>query len=281
MGPRSPQRLWEGPATGEGGARKKASARELREAREKLERIIEECEAVEAGKLDPFALPVEMLIEAVRELFPLWEEPEDLALDARAVEAISGVVKAQSEWVRERSTRLYRDPFLVEERLERLPAEAIARIFLKAWHPIVELEQLTPLSLEMAMKYWHELPGREEREEEAELPELPLPPAEAGEVVSEDVQEATQALWSELKARARGGSVPYWDFITADTYAETVRRAYLTSFLVTYGYAKLEVDPLSGELVLRPRRRPRTRPRERATSLVIPITYERWMERAS
>jgi len=254
-------------------------ARKLREAREALERIISTCEKVEAGRLDPFAVPVEHMIEAVRALFSLWEEPEDLALDARAVEAISGVIKAQSEWVKERSTKLYRDPFLLEERLDELGPEALALIFLKAWHPIVELEQLTPLSLEMALKYWSELPARGEKAEEAvELAPAPPAPVAEGEVALEEVQEELEALWDELKRMARGGSVRYWDFVTADTYAETVRRAYLTSFLITYGYASLEPDPLNEEeLLLRPRRRPRRRPRERVVSVAIPITYEEWL----
>ena len=252
----------------------------MREAREELEHIIELCEAVEAGKLDPFAVPVEDLIEAVRALFPLWEEPEDLSLDARAVEAISGVIKAQSEWVKERSTRLYMDPFLVEEKLRSLSPDTIASLFLRAWHPIVELEQMTPLSLELAIKYWLELPARREKEAEAVGPEEAPMPIEAGEVEEERIQEAVEELWKELKQRARGGSVPYWEFVMADTYSETVRRAYLTSFMITYDYAKLEVDPLSRELVLRPRRKPRRRLRERGTSVVIPISYEEWTSHA-
>ena len=65
--------------------------------------------------------------------------------------------------------------------------------------------------------------------------------------------------------------------MAADTYSETVRRAYLTSFLITYGYASLDVDPLTEELVLKPRRKPRMRPREKMTSLVIPLSREDWM----
>ena len=258
-------------------------AKKLKEAREALERIIASCEAVEAGRIGPFSIPIEEHIELVRELFPLWEEPEDLGLDARAVEAISGVIEAQSEWVKKRSTRLYRDPFLLEERIRELSPEALVAIFLKAWHPVVELEQMTPLSLERAVKYWSELPYREEAELEREeaLPGAP-PEVEEGEVLTEEMQEAMEELWEELRRRARGGSVRYWDFITADTYAETVRRAYLVSFLITYGYVSLEVDPLSEEeLILRPRRRPRTRPKEKATSVAIPITYEEWLEHAS
>ncbi|HDJ26526.1 MAG TPA: hypothetical protein ENF34_04355 [Candidatus Bathyarchaeota archaeon] len=255
--------------------------RDLKRAREQLEHIIEMCEGVEAGGLDPFSVPVEELIEAIRALFHLWEEPEDLSLDARAVEGISSVIKAQSEWVRERSTRLYMDPFLVEERLSALEPETLASLFLRAWHPVVELEQMTPLSLEMALKYWSELPARGGEEAGPEELGGELMPIEGATVEEERVEEEVEALWEELKRMARGGSVPYWEFIMADTYSETVRRAYLTSFMVSYDYAKLEVDPLRQELVLRPRRKPRKRLKEKATSVVIPISYEEWASHAS
>ena len=255
--------------------------RHLKKARERLERIIEACEEVEAGRLEPFAIPVEELIEVVRELFPLWEEPEDLSLDARAVEAISSVIRAQSEWVKERSTRLYMDPFLVEERISAIEPEALALLFLSTWHPIVELEQMTLLSLELGMKYWSELPGREKAE--VGLEELPGAGMAIEEATLEEerIEEEVEALWMELKQKAQGGSVPYWEFVMADTYSETIRRAYLTSFMVSYDYAKLDVDPLKGELVLKPRRKPRKRPKERATSVVIPISYEEWESHAS
>ena len=253
-------------------------ARAKKEAREKLKNIIEACRDVEAGKADPFSIPVEALIEAVRALFPLWDEPEDLALDAEALEAISGVIRAQSEWVRERSTRLYRDPFLIEEKLAKVEPEELAKMFLKAWHPLVELEQLTLLSMETALKYWSELPGKAKAPPEAGPgPPEPAEAMEPGLVPEEEIQDALEALWLELKEAARGGWVRYWDFVTADTYAETARRAYLTSFLITYGYASLSVDPLEGELVLKPRRRPRKKPKEKATSFVIPLAYEEWL----
>ena len=253
-------------------------ARAGKEAREKLKNIIEACKDVEAGKIDPFSIPVEHLIEAIRALFPLWDKPEDLILDAEALEAISGVIRAQSEWVKDRSTRLYRDPFLIEEKLGQMDPEELANIFLRAWHPVVELEQLTTLGLEMALKYWSELPGKAEGPPEARLSLIePVEVAGPGLVPEEEIQEALEALWLELKEAARGGWARYWDFITADTYAETAKRAYLTSFLITYGYASLGVDPLEGELVLKPRRRPRRKSKEKITSLVIPLAYEEWL----
>jgi len=256
-------------------------SRRAREAREKLRNVIEACRAVEVGKLDPFSIPIEDLIEVVRAFFPLWEEPEDLSLDAEALEAISGVIKAQSEWVRERSTKLYRDPFLIEEKLNEMEVDELVDLFLRIWHPIVELEQLTPLSLEMALKYWLELPSKGEEVREGPEGEPGVVPEVGGPgPVFEEIQEALEALWDELRARARGGSVGYWEFVMADTYSEALERAYLTSFLITYGYASLGFDPFREELVLKPRRRPRRRPREKATSIVIPLDYEGWLRHA-
>ena len=37
----------------------------------------------------------------------------------------------------------------------------------------------------------------------------------------------------------------------ADTYEETVQRAFITSFLVTYGYATLEIDQLEEEIFIK------------------------------
>ncbi|MEM4701737.1 MAG: hypothetical protein QXZ51_06300, partial [Candidatus Bathyarchaeia archaeon] len=83
--------------------------------RERLQRVIEMCKAVEERSLDPFLVDVNEIIRVVREFFPEWEQPEDLCLDAEAINRLASVIRLQSEWVKHRSTSLYTDPFLLEE----------------------------------------------------------------------------------------------------------------------------------------------------------------------
>jgi hypothetical protein len=61
----------------------------------------------------------------------------------------------------------------------------------------------------------------------------------------EEFDRGLQSLWEELKELTKDrGKVSYWDFIYRDDYQQTVERAYLTTFLVTYGYASMELKPL-------------------------------------
>jgi hypothetical protein len=71
----------------------------------------------------------------------------------------------------------------------------------------------------------------------------------------------------------------YWDFIGADTYEETVERAFLTSFLITYGYATLEIHPLEEEVFIKPFETPNTKMHtQQSISIPIAVTYENWQK---
>ncbi|MEM1550949.1 MAG: hypothetical protein QXR13_03330, partial [Candidatus Bathyarchaeia archaeon] len=85
---------------------------DLKTAREKLLQIIDLCRSVELKGLDPYLVDVEDLIKVIRGYFPIWRDSGDMCLDAEALNHIASVVKMQGEWIKERATRLYRDPFL-------------------------------------------------------------------------------------------------------------------------------------------------------------------------
>jgi hypothetical protein len=255
--------------------------------REKLQGIIELCKPVEERSLDPFLIDIDEVISIIREYFPEWKLPEDLCLDAETVHHLASVIKLQSEWVKHRSTSLYTDPFLLEEKLTRVSKEEIVEIFLKAWHPTVELEQISLHSLEEAIRYWKGLLPLDERWKAISPEKIETGLATREELIRQRIlrdktfSEELENFWQELKKmveeKSENGKIRYWDFVGAETYEETVHRAFMTSFLVTYGYATLEIYPLEEENFIKPYEKPVTKiGKKQLVSIPIAITVEDW-----
>jgi len=257
--------------------------------REKLHRIIETCKSVEERSLDPFLLNVSENISTVKEYFPEWKIPEDLCLDAETLHHIASVVKLQSEWVKHRSTSLYTDPFLLEEKLRRMEKEEIARTFLEAWHPLIEWEQISLHSLSEAIRYWNSLVPLNERWKEKPPTEVGSGLATREELVRERIlrdkafSEELESFWHELRnvvaEKGKNGKIRYWDFIGAESYGETVDRAFMTSFLITYGYATLEIYPLEEEMFVVPYEKPVVKTSQKQlVSIPISVSAGDWQK---
>jgi hypothetical protein len=227
---------------------------------------------------------VDDILEVVREYFPEWEAPEELCLDAEAVHELASVIKLQSDWVKHRSTSLYTDPFLIEEKVQRLDREAFATLFVKCWHPIIELEQISTNSLAEAIKYWQELLPLKERWLDVSSPVSETGAIARQELVEQQIltdkafSEELESFWAELQHRVGDeGKIRYWDFVGGDTYSETIRRAFMTSFLVTYGYATLEVHRLEEEIFLKPFETPISFvEKKRVSSIPVSISFDDW-----
>ncbi|MDH5482851.1 MAG: hypothetical protein OEY22_08235 [Candidatus Bathyarchaeota archaeon] len=257
--------------------------------KEKLQRIIDMCKSIENRSLDPFLVDVDEIIDTIKEYFPEWEIPEDLCLDAETIHRLASVIRLQSEWVKHRSTSLYTDPFLIEEKLERMSKEEIVEIFTSAWCPIVEFEQISLHSLAEAIRYWESLLPLKDRWKEFLPVEVETGLATREELVQQRIlrdkafSEELENFWQELTMRTEemgeNGKIHYWDFVGAETYEETVHRAFMASFLVTYGYATLEIHLLEEENFIRPCEKPITKIGEKQlVSIAIPITTENWMK---
>jgi hypothetical protein len=253
--------------------------------REELQRIIDLCRTVEERGLDPFLINIEDLIAIVREYFPEWKLPEDLVLDAETIQHLASVIKMQSDWVKHRSTSLYTDPFLLEEKIRRLSREQLGTIFLKSWHPVVEMEQISPHSLMQAIQYWNELVPLDERWQRTQFIQIETGIATRDELLEQKMladkmfSEELDALWKELiQKTGEQEKIKYWDFIGASTFDETVRRAYLTSFLVTYGYATIEIDRLEEVIFLKPYERPISFDKKQVASIPVPISLNDWVK---
>jgi len=255
--------------------------------REKLQRVTDMCRSVEERSIDPFLIDVDEVIKVIREYFSEWELPEDLCLDAETIHHIASVIRLQGDWVKHRSTSLYTDPFLLEDKVTRTGKQEILETFLKAWHPIVEMEQLSLHSLAEAIKYWKSLLPLSERWKEILPAETEAGRATREELIRQRIlldktfSEELENFWDELKREVKENGenrrIRYWDFIGADTYEETVHRAFMTSFLVTYGYATLQIYPLEEENFIKPYKKQVTKIGKRQlVSIPIAVTAEEW-----
>jgi hypothetical protein len=247
--------------------------------REELEAVIELCRATAEGEVDPFDVDVDYILSVIRKHYGKAKSLEELCLDASALKGLALVLERQSDWIRHQSTTLYRDPFLLTKRLMEMDVRGIAEAFLKSWHPIVELEQATVATLLNSLRYWEGLLPLEERwrdidVEEMGVGDLSREEAEALGILSAGgFEETLRELWRELKER---GVVEYWNWIGAETYDETLRRAFLTSYLVSYGYATLHMDRYGERLLLESVEKPEEYRGGEEQSLPVMVDEEEW-----
>ena len=241
-------------------------------SREELERIIKICENVERMGLDPFTVNIRELLAKLRRMLEENPELEYYVVDAETLYRIASLIAFQHKWIEEKARSLFIDSQMVSTRVAALDKKALAQAFLKAWRPIVYLEQLTPQRLRQGLDHFLSLPPRPEgREYGWRLSEREYRLAEAAErLESEIMAEKVRRLHEELLEKAgEGDEVDYWEFVKGRDFEETFERAYITSFLITEGYAEVRRNPLKGEIKLIPNKGKAER--KAPTSLVIPV----------
>ncbi|PIU12756.1 MAG: hypothetical protein COT21_03065 [Hadesarchaea archaeon CG08_land_8_20_14_0_20_51_8] len=256
------------------------------ERQELMLRIIDLCDTVRKRGLDPFDIEVREFFDRLRELLPKLRKHDEFYLDIQAVLGLADVVFQQGEWVKHKSSMLYLDPLLILLKLHALPVRELADVLARSWHPIVQLESLSPHGIAEAKQYWTNLPSLEERWRGLDTTEVLAGEiarrelARLGILSEEDFAAVLDRTWRELKdAAGERAELSYWDFISERSFEETVGKAWLVSFLVSYGYATLELKPLEEEILLKPLSKPRKLERVATFSVPIAISRAEWLQR--
>lgn len=258
----------------------KSSRTALASGRKELQEIVKTCDAISERKFNPFFLDVKLGVETLRQYFPYWERFDDHCLDAHTLNRLSEVVRLQNTQLKFQSSALYADPEFVARKIERMSEKRLAEVFLQSWHPLTELEQLTNEAVTEALDYWNLLLPIAERWKRREYSRGKAPGTADSSTLSglgihgEEFGKRLVALWNELRQihSSEKKPVDYWKFVKAVSYRETVQRAYFVSFLVTYGYAKLQTE--RNDLVLVPLDQPSEKTTPGAVSFPIPIPRE-------
>ena len=168
---------------------------------------------------------------------------------------LTQIVKLQDQWLKSRASSLYIDPLLIQLKVKLLPKEALSEAFIKSWHPVAQIDQLSPRGIEKAFVYWRDLVPISERFKDkfgtygikpgivdyAELISL-------GVFTEDEFETNLVQLHDELLQKSNGDWVDYREFLGDESYESKVRRANMLAFLISEGRALLKTEPLSGKI---------------------------------
>ena len=254
--------------------------------RRELEELIQTCVSIENRQFNPFLLDVSEGLRILRRHANEWKTLQDNLLDMRAITSLARVVGLQSANLRFQSSSLFVDPGMVKQKVGAMSREQLAEFFLLSWHPVVELEQLTQASTKEALEYWQKMLSFFERRKRVQAgPFDPVGSMDTPELLKMRVHEERafsqrlEQLRIEMKeAAGEDGRIEYWKFVSADSFAKTVLRAQMVSFLVSYGMAMIERK--REKMVLIPQNPPFPARQGSPLSFPIPITQEAVVSRA-
>lgn len=218
-------------------------------------RVIELCRGVESSSANPFDVDIREKLLFLKQRLPELKLLDELLVDAEAMLELSQIIKLQDQWLKSRASSLYIDPLLIQLKVKLLPKDALSEAFVKSWHPLAQIDQLSPRGLEKAFVYWRDLIPISERFKDqfgtygtrpgvvdyAELVSL-------GVFTGAEFENSLVQLHDELLQKSNGEWVDYRQFIGDESFESKVRRAYLLAFLISEGRAVLKTEPLTGRI---------------------------------
>ena len=218
-------------------------------------RVIELCRDVETSSANPFDVDIIEKLLILKQRLPDLKLLDELLVDSEAILELSRIIKLQDQFLKQRASALYIDPLLIQLKLKLLPKEALSEAFVKSWHPVAQVDQLSPRGLERAFVYWRELIPISERFKD-QFGNYGIAPGTVdytelvnlGVFTKEQFESSLAQLHQELLQKSNGDWVDYREFIGDESYESKVRRAYLLAFLISEGRALLKTEPLSGKI---------------------------------
>lgn len=249
---------------------------------DELFRQINFCKTIQKESTDPFDLDVKEFLETLKQYLKKWKSLDDLLIDAEAISELSRIIELQGKWIKDRSSSFYIDPVLMELKLKMLDPVQLANAFFESWHPIISMDRFTAKRLKEGLDYWNALLPFSERKEE-------FPVASTPETFAFDIEdlidlqilsktEFEDSIKAILKDLEERGRIEYHDFIYDDEFEDSVKKAYLTSYLVSEGKAELDINPLEEEVFISPSKVNAKANIGDVRSVPISLSYEDWIK---
>src|SRR5271169_7168727 len=135
----------------------KGTSREGKDSSDKkledILRLIELCRNIESSSVNPFEINIGEKLLILKKHLPDWNVIDVMLKDSEAMSQLVQIVKLQDQWIKHRASALYIDPLLLELKIRLLTREDLADSFVKCWHPVAQVDQLTARGLERAFTY--------------------------------------------------------------------------------------------------------------------------------
>jgi len=220
---------------------------------------------VESGK-DPLDFDVSGKLRRLSELIDRSMNFSHLELDTEALYRLALLIYGQSKSLKDRSSILYVDPFLIRLAITGASPDRLAQAFLRAWSPVTCRDVLNPEMMKNSFIYWSSLKRYEIEERESEIisgKDLKSLGVGYEELMTDEVEN----LYEELKQR--GGKASYDELVGQGNLTDRLRRAVLVSFMLSYGYARILKEPLQKKIWVVARNKPEQHEKGEKESLVM------------
>jgi len=243
---------------------------------EEILRVISLCASIQSSSANPFEVDIIEKLQILKKHLPDWEFLDELLLDSEAIYELAQIVKLQDQYLKGKASSLYIDPLLVQLKVKLLSRQALSESFVKSWHPIAQLDQLSPKGLEKAFVYWRDLRPFSERFKDqfgtygarpgvVDYQDL----VDLGIFTQEQFDSKMNVVYDELALTSKGEWIDYREFIESSEVEKKITRAYILAFLISDGMALVKTDPLTGKISIMPLPRRAT---GEAKSVAISVT---------